>query len=264
MELRYRRRPTRRLEEVCGSDLLPAHEKLIAGTIDGFYKLTDEAAYFRLSGDKAALTVDEFEKKIKKEIHPNFFVAYNPIITAKHMIQGHQVGFYVPEMNGFVPLAKVGRSSDKLIPANSIGGVEKYVGRSTGKIREKGVIFRGWVAGYEMCKEFIKNLKIQPLTPARVVSSTDFFIYKKMYSQLGGQKAVKDIFMEARKIATMENDKIEVAVALQRKQEREKIKAVTDFVLETAAETVAEAKPEAKPEVKLEVEPEAKADIKEV
>ena len=236
LDIRYKKRPTRKLSEVCESDLLTAQEQYVKGTIGGFYSIGDEAAYFRVSGEKATMTVDEFERKLKTEIHPQFFVMYNPTITAKYMVEGHSIGFYVPEFGGFVPLCRVGRSGNNIITANSQGSVERYRGKQSLKEKEKVILSRGWVAAYEFCKQFLLDAKATGgIQRSRIVKAGEFMLFKDMKANLGGDEAITRIFAEAKALAEIEADKAIEAI-------REKEKA-TEELTKLAAEEFANSEP---------------------
>lgn len=228
LPVRFKPRPTRILHEVCESDLLTAQESYIKGTMGGYYSLADEKCYFRVSGEKATITVDEFERMIKN-IHPQFFVIFNPMITQKHMIEGHNIGFYVPEFGGFVPLCRVGRSGNNIITANSQGSVEKYIGSKTLKEKEKVVISRGYVAAAEFCKQFIFDaVKTGGIQRSRIIRAAEYMVFKDMKTNIGGAEAIDKIFKEAKILAETEMDKMILAS----KVKEESVKELTQLAAE--------------------------------
>lgn len=226
--IRFQPRPTRKLSEVVESDLLTAQEAFIKKEIGGFYSIGDEKAYFRLPGEKASMTVDEFEHKLKTEVHPQFFVLYNPTKTAAHMIEGHHMGFYVPEFGGFVPLCRVGISGSNIISANSQGSVKTYIGKTSLKEKEKAVISRGWVAAFEFAKQFLFDVRTTGgIKRSRVVKSEEFLVFKSMANNLGGKEYITKVFSQAKQMANAELDRL----VLERRQEAEaKMKAAAEYV----------------------------------
>jgi hypothetical protein len=196
------------------------------GSLGGFYCMADEQAYFRVSGEKASVSIAEFEKRLRKELHPNFFVVYNPTITRPDQVQGHQIGFFVPEYNGFVPLCKVGKSGTREIPANSQGKMVKKAKDLRGE-DEVAVVFRGYVAAYEACKAFINDIQIDGIKPSRCISAKDFFIYKKMAQEIGGSQKLHEAFEEGRKLAMEHELKLAAEAAL---KEAEATKAVEAYI----------------------------------
>lgn len=245
--MKFKKRPTKRLAEVIDSDLLTATEKIIKGELGGFYCITDEAAYFKTSRDKAQMTVAEFESHLRKTVDPNFFIVYNPNVTPEHMVHGHQIGLYIDAYKGFVPFIKVGKSADKIIPANSQGKVQKYEGARFRKthgvfIDEEPLLWRGWVAAEEACKQLIVDIQQNGLSPSRCITPAEFFMYKRMIEKFDGaqllhevmQSAAEDINAQMRADAEAEEQAIaeknaeEFLIALDAKkaEEKEKIDAI--------------------------------------
>src|ERR1700722_13211079 len=147
------KRPTARMADVIGSDLMTKQDKWTKEHHSSeYYSIADEQVFLRLPGEPQQMTVSQFERKLKTELHPNFFVLYNPYPSKNHMIEGHHMGFYVPEKNMFAPLCRVGTSGSNIIKDYTQGGVREYTGSHTGRIKEKQVISRGWVAAFEACK----------------------------------------------------------------------------------------------------------------
>jgi hypothetical protein len=226
VELRYKPRPTRKLGEIVESDLITAQEKFINGQIGGYYTMADELAYFRVAGEKTQVTVDEFERMLKKEVHPQFFVIFNPHVTKNHMVEGHNIGFYVPEHGGFVPLCRVGRSGQNIIPANSQGSKEKYIGAKSLREKEKVVIMRGYVAAREFCKQFIFDaVKTGGIHRSRIIKSSEYMVFKDLKSNLGGDKVVEAMFREAKKLRDDEADRMIEAARAKEARLRELTKA---------------------------------------
>jgi len=207
--IRYTKRPTKKLQEVIDNDLLTATERLIKGSIGGFYALSDESAYYKVAGEKAGMSISQFEKKLKTELHPNFFVVYNPNLTLDEKVEGHQIGFYVPEYSGFVPLCKVGRSGDKYIPANSVGKVVKTLKKNQYGEKETAMIYRGYVAAFEAAKAFILDAQTEGIKPSRTITANEFFYYKKIAEEIGGDAKLSAAFEEGRKLAEEHAKKVE-------------------------------------------------------
>jgi hypothetical protein len=124
------------------------------------------------------------------------------------MIEGHNIGYYVPEFGGFVPLCRVGISGSNVISANSQGSVEKYIGSKTLKEKEKVVISRGYIAAAEFCKQFIFDaVNTGGIKRSRVIQSAEYLAMKEMNTSLGGPEVVDRIFKEAKILAESEMDK---------------------------------------------------------
>jgi hypothetical protein len=185
-----------------------------------------------MAGDKASMSVAAFEKKLKTELHPNFFVAFNPKKSAENKVEGHQMGFYVPEYQGFVPLCKVGRSGQKEIPANSQGKMVKQKMDARGET-EVAVVWRGYVAAFEAAKAFINDVQIDGIKPSRCISAKDFFTYKRVAEEIGGASKLHDAFEAGKKLAE-EQYKAEQAEIL--KKEEEVIKQAEQYLTEIVAE----------------------------
>lgn len=210
--MRYKKRPTKRLAEVIESDLLTATEKLICNEIGGFYRLCDEQAYFKTSSDKSSMSIDEFERHLKK-INPNFFIVYNPNILPDHMVQGHQIGLYIDAYKGFVPFIKVGRNAQKTIPANSQGRVAKYRGkvfeRTDGTMMdEEPLLYRGWVAAEEACKALIDDISKHGISPNRTITPAEFLMYRKTSESIDGQMILREALKEANTLLNAEQIRI--------------------------------------------------------
>lgn len=200
--MKFKKRPTKRLAEVIDTDLLTATEKLIKNEIGGFYCIADEQAYFKTSADKATMTVHEFEQHLRKTVDPNFFIVFNPKILPDHMVQGHQIGLYIDAYKGFVPFIKVGKNAMKEIPANSQGKVAKYHGkvfkRSQGMfIDEEPLLYRGWVAAEEACKQLIADIRQFGVSPSRTITPAEFFAYKKMVEHIDGDRLLHEVMKTA-------------------------------------------------------------------
>lgn len=238
-KVNFKRRPTTKLSEVVDSDLLTATEKVIMGELGGFYKMADESAYFRLPGDKASMKLEDFEKKLKKELHPNFFIAFNPTKRKDNQVEGHSMGFYVPEYQGFVPLCKVGKSGEKLIPANSQGGMVKQRADMRGQT-EVAVVWRGYVAAFEAAKEFIMNVQKDGIKPSRCINAKDFFTYKRVASEIGGSHKIHEAFEQGKKLAESQLKIDEAAArakeAQELKEQEEATKNVESFLGEIVRE----------------------------
>lgn len=229
LDLRYHKRPTRKLSEVTDCDLLTAEEQYIKKQIGGYYSIGDESAYFRVAGEKPTVTTTEFERMIKK-IHPHFFLIFNPTISSKTQVEGHGIAFYVPEFQGFVPLSRVGRSGSNIITANSIGSKIKYIGKKSLKEKEKTIISRGYIAAIEFCKQFLYDAKIAgKINANRCIKGSDYMVMNKLESSLGGKEVIERVFKEARILAESELDKMIEA-------SKQKEKAIADLTLKAAEE----------------------------
>lgn len=245
-DVKFQKRPTRKLKEVVDSDLLTATERIIMGSLGGFYCMADEQAYFRVAGEKASMSLTEFERKLKKELHPNFFVAYNPTITSPDKVQGHQIGFYVPEYQGFVPLCKVGKSGSRDIPANSQGKMVKQKMDARGET-EVAVIFRGYVAAFEAAKAFINDAQLEGIKPSRCISAKEFFIYKRVAQEIGGETRLHQAFAEGRKLADEHAKALKEEEAKKQDEATKNVeKFLEDVVKEQKAETTIEVNPDPK------------------
>lgn len=203
MSLRFKRRPTTKLAEVINDDLLTAQEKLIMNQSGGFYCLSDEQAYFRTSGDKAQMSIAEFERHLRSKVHPHFRVIYNPKKTRAHEVEGHQIIFHVSDDKGFVPLCKVGKSAETMIPANSVGKKVLYKGavhKKTGGdiMDETAILYRGWVAAEEACKAFVQDAMQNGIKPDRTMDYRDWITLREMGMQLGGSYQIQQVFNEVR------------------------------------------------------------------
>lgn len=210
--MKFKKRPTKRLAEVIDSDLLTATERVIKGQLGGFYCLADEAAYFKTSSDKASMSLKEFEQLLRKTVDPNFFIVYNPKLTKEHQVEGHQIGLYVDRYKGFIPFIKVGKSASKTIPANSQGKVVQYKGRSYNRsggtwMDEEAILYRGWVAAYEACKELIRDIKKHGVSPMRCISPKEFMMYKKTVEQINGDAILHEAMKDAAKAINAQIDK---------------------------------------------------------
>lgn len=193
--LRTKRKMTK-LCTVIGTDLLSAREKLIKNEIGGLYNISDDLAYCKLPKDKASLTVKEFEDKLKKEIDSHFCVVFNPTVTQEHKIEGHSIYFFIPAWDSYIPVCKVGRSNDNIIPAESKGKVVSYKGSSYkayGIFDEEPILWRGWVAAYEACKLAYEDWDRYGIEPSRALSANEIAMFKKAYSlKVGAKDIIKD------------------------------------------------------------------------
>lgn len=205
-DLRYQPRPTRKLSEITGSDMLSAVEKLINGEIGGYYSIGDEQAYFRLKEDKPQLTIRQFEAKLQ-ELHPYFCCIFNATITPKHISKGHQVGFFVPEVNGFVPLCCVGHAGDNILNANSEGSIAKYIGKKSLREKEQAILSRGYVAAMEFAKLFLNDVKeTGTINPNKIMDAKEWLVAKARVQTLGGQAYNAKMFEQARIVMDKEYD----------------------------------------------------------
>ena len=217
-------------------------EKLINGQIGGYYAMGDEQAYFRLRGEKAQLDINQFEQKLQRELHPYFLCTFNPTITPKHISKGHQLGFFVPEVNGFVPLCCVGHSGDHIINAHSEGSIQKYRNAKTLIAREQAIISRGWVAAFEFAKLFLFDLKESGIINPNKIMDAREFLYLKVKNQIpGGDEEVKAMFANMRetrdKIYDEQQAQLEILAAEARKAREDKLAEMTGLN-ETAVETL--------------------------
>lgn len=189
-----KKRQTKQLKTVIGSDLLTAREKFIMGQSGGFYSLADEQAYFKLSSDKSSMTVPEFERYLKEKIDRNFMITFNPAKTAEHVIIGHSIYFFIPAWDSFIPVCKVGKSGDNILPANSQGKVVKYKGQryknSGGILDEEPILWRGWVAAFEACKLAYEDWERNGIEPSRAISPKEAIAMKKIYTVMGNKNVV--------------------------------------------------------------------------
>lgn len=185
----HTRRRTTTLKEIIGTDLLTWKEKLIQGESSGLYSLTNEQAYFKVSSDKAQLSIAEFERKLQSEIDPNFRVVYNAAISSsEHVIQGHSVYFYIPMWDAYIKVLNVGRNGDKVIPAESVGKIVSYQGESfqeSGNLDEEAILYRGWVAAFEGCKYAYERWEIDGISPAMCISHKEIYKLKQAFSVIG-------------------------------------------------------------------------------
>lgn len=225
MDLRYTKRPTKKFSEITGCDMLSAAERLINGQIGGYYAMGDEQSYFRLRDEKAQLTIRQFEAKLQKELHPYFFCIFNPAITPKYISKGHQMGFFIPEVNGFVPLCCVGHSGDNIINAHSEGSIARYISAKTLHAKEQAIASRGWVAAFEFAKLFLWDLKETGgiINPNKIMDAREFLLMKVRNQVVGGKAHTAKLFQEMRKVrdaAYDEQQKELAARAIQIKQER--------------------------------------------
>lgn len=218
---RWKKRPTKALKEVMGTDLLSATEKYIKNELGGFYSLSDEQAYFKTSHKEGVMNVFEFEKKLKRELHPNFFVIFNPNMTAEHICIGHNIGFFVPEYDAFEPICKVGRSGFQTIEPNTQGKRTNYKGNryyKFGHEDEEANMWRGWLAAFEACRLYLQKLNREPIRRGRCISKKEFLLYKKAVHEVSPDRLHKGF--ESIKKAEFEKQRKE---ALQRVEANNKM-----------------------------------------
>lgn len=197
-KLKYKekkKRQTTQLKTVIGTDLLTARERWVKNEIGGFYAMADEQAYFKVSSDKSQMTVPEFDKYLKENIDPLFTVVWNPTLTADHDVEGHSIYFHVPQWDAFIPICKVGKSADNIIPANSVGKVVAYAGnafKASGIMDEQSVLFRGWVAAFEACKLAYQDWEKNGIEPSRAITVKEALGLKQAYQLAGSNGMIKD------------------------------------------------------------------------
>lgn len=187
------------LATVVGTDMLTAREKLVKNEIGGFYAISNELAYCAGNDDKDYMSVPEFEKYLRDKIDPHFSVIFNPTITAKHEVIGHSIYFYLPAWDSFIPVCKVGRSADNIIPANSQAKIVEYKGHSYkgyGILDEQAILYRGWVAAYEACKLAYADWELNGIEPSKALSAKEILALKQIYKLNIGGKAEIEQFVE--------------------------------------------------------------------
>jgi len=187
-----KRRGTSVLKEIIGTDLLTWKEKLIQGTSSGLYSLANEQAYFKVPSDKQEMSIAEFDRKLKTEIDQNFTIVYNSAISSEeHIYQGHTVYFYVPAYDGYVQVINCGINGNKMLPAESVGRIVRYKGESyerTGQKDEEGLLYRGWVATFEACKNAYDNWEVDGISPAMCINPKE--ISEAMMKQLRNKVSI--------------------------------------------------------------------------
>jgi hypothetical protein len=256
-QVRWTGRPTAKFSEIADCDMLTATEKLINNEIGGFYSIGDEQAFFKLSGERDQLTVSQFEAKLQRELHPNFVCIFNSTITPRHISMGHQIGFFIPELNKFVPLTAVGHSGDNILKANSEGSLVKYLGRKSLREKEQAIMSRGWVAGYEFAKLFILDVRSTGfISPAKMMDAQQFLFLKAKSKTLGGKAYNSKLFQEAKKLRMQEIERQELELKQlaeeSRKLRMEKLKEMTGIEEDISTEGYKSLISEAKIEVQHE------------
>ncbi len=221
-KIRLRKHRTAKLETIIGSDLLTAREKFVKNEIGGLYKLADELAYTKGHEDKSAMTVPEFERYLKKNINQHFTVVYNPIINPEHKVEGHSIYYFIPAWESFIPICKVGKSGDNLLPANSQGAIVKYQGKNFKQsggdfFDEEAILWRGWVAAFEACKAAWNQWQDEGIVQARAISLKEAYAMKKAYAIIG--------FSDS---ATGHVERLESAVVVENKIKEELEKPITE------------------------------------
>ncbi len=180
-----RKRRTTFLREVIGTDLLTWKEKMIQGQSSGLYSLTNEQAYFRVPGDKAEMPVPEFQRKLREDIDANFTVVFNSAVSSEeHILQGHTIYFYVEPYDGYIQVMNVGRNADNILPANSVGKVVKYHGEAYERgaaMDEEPILYRGWVAAYEGCKNAYEKWNTEGISPAMCINPKEIFKLREAF-----------------------------------------------------------------------------------
>lgn len=221
---RERRHRTTMLKEVIGTDLLTWKEKLIQGETSGLYSLTNEQAYCKSSEDQSSMTVTEFERKLQKDIDPNFRVVFNAnTSSSEHIIQGHSIYFYIEPWDSYIKVMNVGKNADNIIPAESVGRVVQYRGesyRNSGLMDEEAILYRGWVAAYEGCKFAYERWETEGISPAMTISPGEIFKLSEAFQVVG--------FKEKLEEAKVNMDNILEAVAIQEAEEELKQEAIAE------------------------------------
>jgi hypothetical protein len=203
-----RKRSTKILREVIGTDLLTAKEKMIQGECSGLYGLTAEDAYYACPGDPASLSITEFERKLKT-IDPGFTIVPCELETESHCLQGHSIYFEVPAYDGFLKVCNVGRNRDYNIPANSQGSIAKFKGSDynhSGNWDETALLYRGWVAAEEVCKTAYKKWEDDGISPAMVININEVRNLRKAFSLIGTKNQFEQAKLAHEKM--LENDRL--------------------------------------------------------
>lgn len=206
-----RKRQTTTLFQVIGTNLLTAKEKMISGECTGLYGLTKEDAYFKCPGDPSSLTISAFERRLKR-IDPNFSVVPCDLVTNSISLQGHSIYYHVPAYEGYVKVCNVGRNREFEIPANSQGSIAKYKGTDftdCGLFDEKALLYRGWVAAEEVCKNAYMKWEDEGISPAQVINSNEIHNYRKAFRLVGAEEGHKQLEkVKAIQNAMLEKDNI--------------------------------------------------------
>ncbi len=166
------RHKTTVLKEILNSDLLTYKDKFYQGQSSGMCSFTNEQAYFKVSSDKEEMSIAEFERKLKEEISPYFRIEYNSNITAVQTVQGHSVYFVVPAYDGIIHLFNVGRNADITLPAESKGKVVNFKDEF-GVPDEEALVWRGWVAAWEGCREMFWKFENEGISKAMVLTDKE-------------------------------------------------------------------------------------------
>ena len=159
----------RPLKTVIGTDLLTDNEKSTFA-LGGYHSLGDGMAYVA-NTEPRNTSFSDFETCLRKQLHSNFKIKYNPTKTKAHEIQGHSIYFYIPAWDSFLPICNVGRSGSNRLSANSEGEVVEYFEK--GEIKQTPVISRGFVPAYEACKLALRNMKQGKIDEKKAVSAKD-------------------------------------------------------------------------------------------
>jgi len=184
-----KKRRTTLLKEVIGTDLISWKEKLVNQQTSGLYNLTDEQAYFKVHGDASAMSVPEFERKLQTELDNNFRVVFNSYISSsEHIIQGHSIYYLVDAFDGYIKVCNVGKNSDNIIPAESVGKIVQYKGeeyKDRGIMDEEPLLYRGWIAAFEACKLAYESWEHEGISPAMCINEKEIFKLKEAIKIIG-------------------------------------------------------------------------------
>lgn len=237
---KHKRHKLAKLCTIIGTDLLTAKEKFVHGDIGGLYKITDELAYVKGYEDKASMSVSQFDRYLKKNVHSLFTVVYNDTISPVFSVQGHSIYYNVPKYNGVVPICKVGRSADSDIPAHSQGKIAVYKGqgyKNSGNtfFDEEPLLWRGWVAAFEACKAAYDSFLREGIHPSRVLTAEEVYFMKNSYEIEGFAEMVK---AEVKRVESSSMLESQAEKALE-KVEEEKLETAepVKFPAETPIET---------------------------
>lgn len=188
-----KKRTTRVLREVIGTDLLTWKDKLIQGQVSGLYSLTNEQAYFKCPGDPASLSLPEFERRLRA-IDNLFCIVPCETKTEEHQLQGHSIYYEVPAFGGFIKVCNVGKNADYNIPANSVGKVVLYKGetyKAGAGLDEEPLLYRGWVAAMECCKAAYKKWELEGISPAMVLNPKEVLNMRQAATLVGYREEIQ-------------------------------------------------------------------------